>query len=50
MYLVGRVVLAIEAKTELDHSMDSGGVGARILEGEAGCEKGGFVKKHDKIL
>ena len=50
MYLVGGVVLAIEAKTELDHSVDSGGVGSGILEGEAGGEKGGLVKKQDKIL
>ena len=49
-YLIGGVVLAIEAKTKLDHSVDSSGVGAGIFKGEAGGEKGGFVKKHDEIL
>lgn len=48
--LVGGVVLTIEAKTELDHSVDSGGVGTGVLERETGGEKGGFVKKQDKIL
>jgi len=50
VYLVGGVVLTIEAKTELDHSVDSGGVGTGVLERETGGEKGGFVKKQDKIL
>ena len=30
--------------------VDSGGVGSGVLEGEAGGEKGGLVKKQDKIL